>query len=290
MAHPASIEERIGAQYMALSSKLRIAADYAANNPIDVATRSLRSVAEASGVSPATFSRLAKALGYDDYEQLREAGRKAMGQRIVSFSERAQTFRQSSQGQDAETLLHRQAAACRGNIEYLDQSISHAKLEMAVDALHSAKTVLLVGSMGSAGLVEYFGYQAQWFISNWQVAGRYGTSLAADLSRLKSGDAVFALTKSPYAARTIAALSEARALGLNTIAVTDTPTSPALPFADHGFVVPTESPNFFSSYAATMVLLETMMSMLLTRAGSGAEERIRRTEDQVARLGETWTA
>ena len=53
-----SIEDRISAQYGELSTKLRTAADYVAAHPVEVATRSLRSVAQSSGVSPATFSRL----------------------------------------------------------------------------------------------------------------------------------------------------------------------------------------------------------------------------------------
>ncbi|MDJ0639616.1 MAG: MurR/RpiR family transcriptional regulator, partial [Paracoccaceae bacterium] len=93
MAAQASIEERISKNYAGLSGKLQVAADYVAENPIDVATRSLRSVASTSGVSPATFSRLARALGYADYEALREDGRAAMGRKMASFSERAHALR-----------------------------------------------------------------------------------------------------------------------------------------------------------------------------------------------------
>ena len=91
-----TIEERITRRYAGLSDKLQLAADYVADNPVDVATRSLRSVATTSGVSPATFSRLARALGYNDYEQMREDGRAAVGRRMTSFSERAQALRSNA--------------------------------------------------------------------------------------------------------------------------------------------------------------------------------------------------
>lgn len=289
MTATATIQDRINGSYAGLSDKLQVAAAYVAENPVDIATRSLRSVATTSGVSPATFSRLARALGYSDYEEMREEGRKAVEQKVSPFSERAHVLRESASGQETRTIFHHQAAACLANIEDLLEHTSTSRLEGAVAALHGARNVLLVGSMGSAGLVDYFGYMSQWFKPDWKIAGRNGTQLSSALSRLTDRDVVFALAKTPYAHRTVAALKAAREHGATTVAVTDSRTSPALQFADHGFVVPTESPQFFSSYAATLVLMETIVSMLLTRAGPEAEDMIRAAEVQIDRLGENWS-
>lgn len=283
-----SIEDRIKDRYAGLSAKLRTAADFVAENPVEVASRSLRSVAQTSGVSPATFSRLARALGYEDYEQLRESGRIAVGQKLVPFSERARALRARGKGRQTADFIHRQAAACATNIAYLEQNVSVDELEAAVEALHRASSVLLIASMGSAGLLDYFGYQANWFKSNWSISGRHGVSTAALLSRMSPGDVVLVLVKTPYARRSMMALCEARKKALTTIVLTDSHASPAMEFADHAFVVPSESPNFFSSYAATMVLLETMMGMLMNKAGPEAEARVGATEDQIRRLGENW--
>ncbi|WP_299692655.1 MurR/RpiR family transcriptional regulator [uncultured Tateyamaria sp.] len=289
MTETATIEERISRNYAGLSDKLQVAADFVADNPIDIATRSLRSLASTSGVSPATFSRLARALGYHDYEQMREDGRVAMGRKMASFSERAHALRAKATPPDADVFLHRQAAACIANIEYLDRDITNDSLEAAVETLHAAGHVLLVGSQGSSGFVDYFGYLAHWFSPNWSVAGRNGTTLAATMARLGPGDAVLAISKAPYARRTISALQAARDLGVPSIVITDSHTSPALAFASQSFVVPTESPQFFSSYAATLVLIETIITMLLARAGDNAEDMIRDAENQIHALGETWT-
>ncbi|NHX27941.1 hypothetical protein HA397_28795, partial [Escherichia coli] len=51
-----TIQEKIAAEYEGLSAKLRDAADFVAENPLDVATRSLRSISASSGLAPATFS------------------------------------------------------------------------------------------------------------------------------------------------------------------------------------------------------------------------------------------
>lgn len=283
-----TIEDRISQRFSGLSEKLQLAATYVAEHPIDIATRSLRAVAASSGVSPATFSRLARALGYDSYEDMREDGRAAVGRKMVPFSKRAQALRAEGTGQEGLTFLHRQAAACLANITLLDRGISNQRLEEAVAALHAARTVLLVGSLGSAGFVDYFGYLAQWFRHGWLVASPGGTTLAGALARMDHRDAIFVLSKAPYASRSIRVLRAARGKGITTVVITDSHASPALEFADHAFVVPTESPQFFSSYTATLVLIETLISLLLARSGPEAEEMIREAENQIHRLDETW--
>lgn len=290
MNQTATIQDRINGAYAGLSDKLQVAAKFVAENPVDVATRSLRSVASTTGVSPATFSRLARALGYSDYEELREDGREAVERRISPFSERAHALRVAASDQSSAAILHRQASACVANIEEMHSAIDMPRLNAAVQSLHEARTVLLVGAMGSAGIVDYFGYMAHWFKANWKTVGRNGTELSPAVSRLGPKDVVFALAKAPYARRTIAALQIAKEAGATTIVITDSRTSPALQFSDYGFSVSSDSPQFFSSYAATLVLMETIISMLLARAGPEAEDMIRSAENQIDRLGENWAS
>lgn len=285
-----TIQDRINGNYADLSDRLKVAAEYVADNQLDVATRSLRSIAASSGVSPATYSRLARALGYEDYEEMREAGRFAVQRKFSPFSERALKLREMAATEAETALLAAQSAACVSNIGTLQHRIDPKQLEGVVTALHDAPKVLIVGSKGSAGIVEYFCYMAQWFQENWRIAGRNGSELAPALSRLGAGDVLFALTKEPYAQRTIAALKSASDRGITTIVVTDSRTSPALEFTQHGLVVATESPQFFSSYAATLVLLETIISLLLSRTGPEADEKIRAAERQIERLEENWTS
>lgn len=279
------MEERISQSYHSLSDKLRLAADFVAEHPLDVATRSLRSVAQASGVSPATFSRLARALGYADYEEMREAGRRAMGARIVPFEKRAEALRKGDQS--AASVLHRIAGQSAQNIDYLVKTLSPERLDAVVDVLYHAEKVLLIGQLASAGIVDFFAYQAQYFARNWSVAGRAGGSVAARFAQMGPRDAVIVLTKTPYARESLKPLKLARENGFHTIVMTDSHASPALEFADHSFVLPTETANFFSSYGAVLVLMETMLAMLVARLGEEAEARIRETTDQTHRLNQS---
>ncbi|MDQ7079327.1 MAG: MurR/RpiR family transcriptional regulator [Paracoccaceae bacterium] len=282
------IEDRIAAEYAHLSSKLKDAADFVATNPVDVATRSLRSISGSTGLAPATFSRLARALGFESYEDMRELSRQAVGRQFTPFSERVS--RLQAEEERAETpFLMRQAAACVDNIGALGAGIDQARLEDAVAHLHEARQKVLFGAFGSTGIVEYFAYLGNYFSPGWQVAGRNGASISTSMASLGKGDALVVITKPPFARRSVMAAEMAQEQGAYVIVISDTHACPALKDADAGFILSTESPQFFSSYSATIVLIETMIGMLVSRAGSGALERIREVEERNRRLEEFWT-
>ncbi|TCP41347.1 MurR/RpiR family transcriptional regulator [Rhodovulum marinum] len=289
MTDSPSIEDKIAAAYGTLSAKLRDAADYVAGHPVDVATRSLRSISASSGLAPATFSRLARALGFASYEEMRELSRNAVGRRYVSFSERVQRLQAEAEAGAQPPFLTRQASACAANIEAMTRLIDPARLEATVDRLHRAENVVLYGALGSTGIVEYMAYMGNYFASNWRLAGRMGASLATAMADLTQADALIVLTKPPFARRAVRAAEMGRERGAYVVVMTDTHSCPALKWADSGFILPSDSPQFFSSYAASLVLAETIIGMLAARAGPAAKARIEEVEARNHRLEEFWS-
>ncbi|MCW8843384.1 MAG: MurR/RpiR family transcriptional regulator [Rhodobacteraceae bacterium] len=283
MTLSARIEDRISDSYSDLSAKLKEAADYVVAHQVDVAARSLRSVSAASGVSPATLSRLARMLGFETYEEMREMCRNAVGGRAMSFSERAERLKRD---QDGATVLERQSSACVGNITDMAETLDRARLEATVEALAKARNVVLFGALSSTGIVEYMAYLANYFCTNWSLAGRMGASLGATLSSLDETDVLLIVTKAPYASRAVHAADLAREAGAKIVVLTDSHTCPALQHATFSFILPSDSPQFFSSYAATLVLVETVIAMLVARSGEDADQRIRDVEARNRRLGE----
>lgn len=265
----------ISANYAELSDALRIAADYIAENQVEIATRSLRAVASASGVSPASYTRLARALGYSDYEALREQARAELSRRDTdTFQDRARRLQSDAD----QPLLPRQVEACLNNIKALVEDIDPQELEAAVECLERSRKIILIGALASAGFTDYFAYLAKWFDDRWVTAGRNGATLGSTLAGVSSADTVIIVSKHPYAHRSVRAAEVAAASGAKVIVLTDSHAFPGLQFADFHFIQRTESPHFFSSYAATLVLIETITGMLVARAGSEAEARIQNVD------------
>jgi DNA-binding MurR/RpiR family transcriptional regulator len=280
------VEDRISEKYADLSAKLQEAADYVVENPTDVATRSLRAVSAASGVSPATLSRLARTLEFESYEDMRELLRGAIESRGGSFAERAERLKEL--GDSGLSMLDRQTSACVLNISAMTERIDRARLKGAVDALEQARKVVLFGAFSSTGVVEYMAYLANFFNSNWMLADRMGASLGATLNGLSKDDVMLIVTKTPYTRRAVLAAQMVHAVGAQVIVVTDSHACPANKYAHYSFIVPSDSPQFFSSYAATIALLETMIAMLVARSDAATSQRIRDVETRNASLGEFW--
>ncbi|WP_424944910.1 MurR/RpiR family transcriptional regulator [Aliiroseovarius crassostreae] len=280
-----SFEQRLTAQYGDLTYTLRAVADYILHNPLDMATRPLRSVAQASGSSPAAFTRLSKALGYTGLDELREELREKIDQRMSNFASRAEKLQQDH-GAGKPDFMAAHLAACQANLQSLPESIDPATLSQAVDVLARSRMVYLLGALGSTGIVEYMAYMANMCTGNWQLLGRMGASLGSGLTNMSDQDALVIVTKPPFAPQAIKAAEIARRQGAHVVVITDTHACPALRHAQFGFVLPSTSPHFYSSYVTTMFLVEVMIGKLVSRAGENARLRIANVEDSNRLLSE----
>jgi len=286
-----SIQDRIGSHFDTLSPRLKLAARFVAEHPHKVAMRSLRQIASVSELSPPTFTRLARAVGCENYEELREICRHEATRRSQTFADKARMLqRRGSHDAHRElgALVRHQAAAAIANIETLLSTIDARKLDRAADILATSDRVLLVGLLSSTPFTDYAAYMASMAFLNWQVIGRAGMSMPAALFDTTRRDAVLVLTKSPYARRSIEAARIAKHAGARVIAITDGVHSPVIPLARLSFIVSTESPNFFPSHAATLVLFEALIGMVVRRSGKSAQARIATIEHVNRSHGEYW--
>ena len=130
-------------------------------------------------------------------------------------------------------------------------------------------------------------YMASFIRDNWTLAGRGGASLGSKLMTMDDRDALIIITKPPFAPRVINAAKIARAHGIYVVVISDTHTCEALRHASSGFIVPSNSPHFFSSYTATVFLVETIIGKLAAQTDASAAERIAMIEQLNRRLQET---
>ena len=283
----APFEARLSKRYADLSGALRGAADYLNSNPVDLATRTLRSVSRDSGISPAAFSRLARALEYADIEELREEFRTKIDRRVNNFAQRAERLHSDHRAGTAG-FIDAHLTACQSNLQSFVDTLDQAMLTAAIEQIEKARKVLLLGALGSTGVVEYLSYMASFCADNWAMASRMGSSLGGGIAGLGGDDVLIIVTKPPFADRAIAAAKLAKQQGVYVVLITDTLGCPALKHASAWFVVPTESPHFYSSYVVTMFLVESLIGILVSRSGPTARTRIAEVEAANRDLAEVW--
>lgn len=281
------LEERVAERYAGLSVQSRRAADYVLTQPLEIVSRSSRAISTDSDASPATYSRLARSLGFETFEEMKEASRLSVGQRVSSLPDRADLPRVGSCSD--QSMLKRQGHACIANIEQFLDRTDHDKLEHAATLMRIANRVLVVGTLASTGIAEYISYLAHYFSPNWSLAGGTGASIGSQLATLGQGDVVFIVTMKPYSTRALAVAELAQSAGCAVVLVTDALDCPALRHATHGFVVPADSPQFFSSYVVPLLLIETLIAMIVDGSEADATAAIQRVEAKNKELGEYWT-
>ncbi len=288
-AHKTPLLSDIAARLSSLSPQLRHAARYILDHPDDVAMHSLRAIARSAGVTPPTISRLARALDCENYEQLRDRCRAETRRRRVSLSDKVAALQSRGAGtaSDAPFVID-QARAAVANIETMLSALDIGELRRTCDRLAKARSVTVIGTMSASALVDYIGYMADMALPEWHCITDPGAAGAARLAGLGSRDAVIAITFEPYARRTVEVTQLAAGQKCFVVGITDTASSPLCRVSDCALLTATQSPQFFPSHVAAMVLLEALMGMLIRRGGNTVAERVRTIEGTKKVLGENW--
>ncbi len=286
-----ALKDHLARHFVDLSPQLRLAARYVSDHPEDVAMQSLRQIARKSELPPPTYSRLARAIGFNNYEDLRNNCRKELRQKQLSLADRAALLQKSDRKDSAEgrgsfAAIHAHAAV--SGIQNLLDDLDISQLAEAATLLSGAENVMLIGSLSSRTMVEYLAYMAEMVTTNWQVVGQGASSTPAALARTTDNDVVLAITMSPYASETVRAVRFAAEAGANVIVITDDLRSPVLKYAKFSFLTPTESPQFFPSHVAIITLLEILVGMVVRRLGEEGKNRISAVEQSNHVIGDYW--
>ena len=280
------LKELTPGKLQSLSPQLRKAARYVVEHPGEIATRSQRFVAGAANLSAPTFTRLAHAIGYESYDDLRETCRAEVLNKRTVLAEKAQLLVEADTSDAGFAARH--AAATIRNTEELIANLDPAALEAAAQMLVRARRVALLGVMSARPIVDYAMYLANMSLSGWMVPGRSGYGLASDLADLGPEDVCIVFSIEPYAAQAVGLARTVTEQGVQLLALTDNHLSPVAEHARHCFSIGTESPQFFPSHVTAMVFFEAIIGMVIQMKGNEAQRRIAAVERQNHKLGEYW--
>jgi len=261
-----------------LPARLQQVGRFVAANDYDATTRSMRELASVAGADPASFTRLAKAIGYTGWDELRaaltEARRPAQA---TPFSGRARGRRQ---GPNAEiSLISDKLEAEAAGLS----RISPHSVARAARTLHAARRVWIAGFRSCRSVAELLNYELRLFRPDEvQLVGGSGPE-DLDLGAFRSGEAVVVIGFAPYSTASVLSARAAHAAHADLIAIADSAAAPMAEGAGHLLLYEAaSSPGFFPSLTGAIAAAQSLAAATFALGGAVAKKRLEETEARLA--------
>jgi DNA-binding MurR/RpiR family transcriptional regulator len=244
--------------------------------PADVGVSTVREIAVAADVKPNTFVRMARQVGFDGYEDFRAPFQEAIRRGGVSFPDRASRLQDIRKSGEIGGLYADMIGAAVRNIDETFSGISEEALKAAAEAIWASRQVFTLGVGVHNSNAHNFTYLASTGMTQFHAIPRPGATPVDHLAWADGRDVLIAMTMKPYRTEVIDAVRIARDQGVTVIAISDSSASPISLASNHIFTVSADTPQFFPSSVATVALLETLLSFVIS---IGSDEIVERVEE-----------
>jgi DNA-binding MurR/RpiR family transcriptional regulator len=278
------LTEQIIRAFDAMSGQLQAGARYVLERPRDVALLSMREQARQAGVQPATMTRLAKHLGMDGYDEVRERYAAAVRDGDLGFAGKAgvQVVSQKLKGDKA--LAADMLKSIGAQIDRLASPEGLDRLLSAARALASARRIYCLGLRSSHSVAWHLHYVLTLVGErSIHLDGIAATGTDA-LARATSRDVLLVASVLPYTRLTVELAEYAVERGIAVVAVTDSAVAPLAQIAQHTIVVPTDSPSFFHAMSPAFAVAEVLGAIIAGRGGDDALATLKHTDEHLAAL------
>ena len=261
----AAVLDQLNGAIEGMSPQLRKAAAFVLDNPDDIGFASVRELADAADVKPNTLVRMARAIGFEGFEDFRQPFRDEL-RANDTFTDRASWLQDVAAGGKLGTAYAAIAGAALENVEKMFAGIGADELKVVADSIVAARHTFVIGVGANYPLAQQFAYLVGIALDNVVALPRQGNVPVDSVVRAGDEDVVIAITVAPYRSEVVEATEVARKQGTRVIAITDSHGSPIAAGAHHTFLTPSEGPQFFPSTLAAAALLETLASFIVADA------------------------
>ncbi len=286
------ITERIHALRQGLNPTLRRVADLVLADTAAAKAMSIRELAEAAEVSQATVSRFVRAVGAEGYQDFRimlaegltqTAARQAQPEHVV--------YEGIALADDAASIIAKVARRQIDVIGATAATLDPAELQKAAGFLSARQTIVFTG-MGSSLLAAEDGVMRFLRIGKACIFEKDPNVQMFAIAGLADRAVAIAVSDSGRTRATVAALKEAKTLGMPTIAITAQANAPLARYADALLLTPatTAEPNggegiheSMVSKMAQLMVMDALYALVAVQEHDSALARLDYTDSIIAR-------
>ncbi|MBL3593713.1 MAG: MurR/RpiR family transcriptional regulator [Synergistaceae bacterium] len=265
--------EKIKVRLDRLPSGQQAVARFLLARPREAAFLTAAQLGEQVGVSESTVIRLAAALGFPGFPELRSALQETLRDQLSAL-ERLQLYQTTGEGGNLVQRVLRQDLQ-RGLSALA--SLEDGPIERLAEALCSASAIYLIGLRSARALVAYFGTYLSWFLP--EVHYLEGDLFQEQVIAAREKSLFIGISFPRYTRQTVDCLAFAHDQGLATAAITDALTSPLAEKADYVVTVPCSHVSYIDSFVIPLGLLNALLLRVTDHLGPLASERLEHLEE-----------
>ncbi len=280
------LSQLIETHFDGLSKELRKAARWVREHPAELGLQSLRQSAAAAGVSPATMSRLPRALGMSSYEEMRRPSMVAFAQTMGLNMDLGMP---SEPKEPARTQWLGELRNCQSaNSASVYLRNNRADFEQAAQLIVQARSVVFLGLRSSFSIAFHMQYTCDWLRAGTHLASDTGGAWPEKVMGMDANDVLVVVSQAPYTRSVVLMAQEIAKRGVKVIAMTDSGLSPLARVAAVSLLFDTRSPSFFHSQVGALGLAEALMACVSDQSQDQASKRLAARQDMLQRLGAYW--
>lgn len=220
----------IAAKHATLSDRLRNIAEFALENPTDMALGTVAEVARRAGAQPSAIVRFANTLGFGGFTEMQQVFRlRLVASLAPSYKDRIDRLKQDGPwraGEEPRAVLNRFVTEGIASLETLNTTIREPDLVRAIELLESAETIYLLGLGGSYPVVAHLAYVLRKLGRRTVLLDAIGGGLREQAVSATRADALLAVSFKQYNADTVRLFAELIARGMRAVSITDNLLSP----------------------------------------------------------------
>ncbi len=261
-----------------LSKGQRRIASYILENYDKAAYMTAQTLGETVGVSESTVVRFATELGFDGYPQLQAQVRETVRVRLTTIQRMEAINHRIDDEHVLDTILRNDADKIQSTLESIDRDA----FARAVDLILGAGNIYIMGMRSSAILADFMHYYFGLLFDNVRlIRPASGSEMFEHLMKLRSDDVIIAISFPRYTTGIVHAVEYAQKTGARVIALTDSMSSPIVPYAAETLIAKSEMASFVDSLVAPMSIINAIIAYI----GKKKQEEVTET---LGRLENVW--
>jgi len=276
-------------RYDSFSGRLQQVARHVLDHPDDFALETLTVIAERANVQPSAIVRFAKTLGFSGANPMQRVLRDSLlaNHAALGYGERVRRFNASVSSKasaDSNELLAEFIEGDMLALQNLRQTTSSANVAQAIELMHEAPTLYVMGFRRSFPVASYLAYSLQQVGKRTYFLDGVGGLAAQQIRTIQQNDLLVAISYQPYAEETVRVTEIATEAGAKVLAISDSLVGPIAKSASLVLQVKDSEVRNFRSLGASLCLAQALVVGLAFERERGTNVRGRREKSRALPL------